>query len=69
MINPDQPAGPPAAAPRPVTAGAGRVRLGALLQTLEGSATSLPIYDTRGNIHGMIKAAGGTLAAAYDEAQ
>ena len=44
--------------------GAGGV--GGLLLTWEPGQTYLPMYDALGNIHGMIKAADGTIAAAYE---
>jgi RHS repeat-associated protein len=46
--------------------GAGGV--GGLLMTCEAGSgiTYLPLYDAKGNVHGMIKASDGTLAAAYE---
>jgi RHS repeat-associated protein len=44
--------------------GAGGV--GGLLLVQEGGTTYLPAYDAMGNVHAMIKASDGTIAAAYE---
>jgi RHS repeat-associated protein len=44
--------------------GAGGV--GGLLMTQDGGNTYLPMYDGNGNVHGMIKASDGSIAAAYE---
>jgi hypothetical protein len=40
--------------------------IGGLLLVQEGGQSYLPMYDGLGNVHGMIKASDGTIAAAYE---
>jgi RHS repeat-associated protein len=40
--------------------------IGALLMIQDTSQTYMPVYDAMGNVHGLIKASDGSLAAAYE---
>jgi RHS repeat-associated protein len=46
--------------------GQGAGGVGGLLMTQEGGNSYLPMYDALGNVHGMIKASDGSIAAAYE---